>query len=395
MRIGTPLSQNATKVLLLGSGELGKELVIEAMRLGIEVVAVDSYQFAPAQQVAHRYYVVDMKDGRQIKNIVYREKPDFIVPEIEAIDTDTLLELEKEGFTVVPSGKAAKYTMDRIGIRRLAAEELGLKTSAYRFAESFDEFKQAVKELGYPVVVKPVMSSSGKGQSVVKDESQLEHAFKYAKENARGKGNALIVEEFINFDFEITLLTVRTKNQGTLFCPPIGHFQVEGDYHESWQPQPMSEVALEKAKEMAKAVTDALGGYGIFGCEFFVKGDTVWFSEVSPRPHDTGMVTMASQNMSEFEIHLRAILGLPIHIELLSPGASYCFHAKENGVAPLYEGLEEALKEPNVWIRIFGKPTTRPKRRMGVAVARAETVEEARRKAREAAMKMRVIENGS
>ncbi len=394
MRVGTPLSRNRTKILLLGSGELGKEFTIEAMRLGIEVVAVDSYQFAPAQQVAHSYYVIDMKDGRQIKNIVYREKPDFIVPEIEAIDTNALVELEREGFTVVPSAKAVKYTMDRIGIRRMAAEELGLKTSAYRFAESFEEFKRAVKELGYPVVVKPVMSSSGKGQSVVREEGQLEWAFRYAKENARGKGNALIIEEFINFDFEITLLTVKTKNQGTLFCEPIGHFQVEGDYHESWQPQPMSQVALERAKEMAKAVTDALGGYGIFGCEFFVKGDTVWFSEVSPRPHDTGMVTMASQNMSEFEIHLRAILGLPIHIELLSPGASYCFHAKENSVAPLYEGLEEALKEPNVWVRIFGKPTTRPKRRMGVVVARGSTVEEARRKAKEAARKMRVIENG-
>jgi phosphoribosylglycinamide formyltransferase 2 len=394
MRIGTPLSHNAKKILLLGSGELGKEFTIEAMRLGLEVIAVDSYQFAPAQQVAHRYYVVDMRDGRLIKNIVYREKPDFIVPEIEAIDTDALLELEKEGFTVVPSAKATKLTMDRIGIRRLAAEELGLKTSKYRFASTFEEFKKAVEELGYPVVVKPVMSSSGKGQSVVKEPSQLERAFKYAKENARGKGSELIIEEFINFDFEITLLTVRTRNQGTLFCEPIGHFQVEGDYHESWQPQEMTPKALETAKEMAKAVTDALGGYGIFGCEFFVKGDTVWFSEVSPRPHDTGMVTMASQNLSEFEIHLRAILGLPIHIELLSPGASYCFHAKTDGVAPAYEGLEEALKEPNVWVRIFGKPTTRPKRRMGVAVARGRTVEEARAKAKRAASAMRVLENG-
>jgi len=394
MVLGTPLSHNATKILLLGSGELGKEFVIEAMRLGIEVVAVDSYQFAPAQQVAHRYYVVDMRDGRALRNIVYREKPQFIVPEIEAIDTDILLELEKEGFNVVPSGKAVKLTMDRIGIRKLAAEELGLKTSAYRFATEFEEFKRAVEEVGYPAVVKPVMSSSGKGQSVVKEPSQLERAFKYAKENARGKGNALIVEEFIDFDFEITLLTVRTKNQGILFCEPIGHRQVEGDYHESWQPQPMSETALRKAKEMAGKVVEALGGYGIFGCEFFVKGDEVWFSEVSPRPHDTGMVTMASQNMSEFEIHLRAILGLPIHIELISPGASYCFHSKENGVAPSYRGIEEALKEPNVWVRVFGKPTTRPKRRMGVVIARAQTVDEARRKAREAAGKIEVIENG-
>jgi phosphoribosylglycinamide formyltransferase 2 len=335
---------------------------------------------------------IDMKNGEQIKNLVYRERPHFIVPEIEAIDTDALLELEEEGFTVVPSGKAVKLTMDRIGIRKLAAEELGLKTSKYRFATTYEEFKSAVEELGYPVVVKPVMSSSGKGQSVVREPSQLEWAFEYAKKNARGKGNALIVEEFIDFDFEITLLTVRSKSQGTLFCEPIGHVQVEGDYHESWQPQPMSEKALKTAKEMAEAVTTALGGYGIFGCEFFVKGDTVWFSEVSPRPHDTGMVTMASQNMSEFELHLRAILGLPIEIELISPGASYCFHGKSNFVAPYYEGVEEALKEPNVWVRLFGKPTTRPKRRMGVVVARGATVEEARRKAKEAASKIRVVE---
>jgi len=392
MKIGTPLAHNATKILLLGSGELGKEFAIEALRLGIEVIAVDSYEYAPAQQVAQRYYVIDMKDGKQIKNIVYREKPDFIVPEIEAIDTDALVELEEEGFIVVPSAKAVKYTMDRISIRRLAAEELGLKTSAYRFASDIETYRKAVKEIGLPVVVKPVMSSSGKGQSIVRSEEEIDRAFYYAQENARGKGNAVIIEEFIDFDFEITLLTVRTKTQGTLFCEPIGHIQVEGDYHESWQPQAMSEVALKKAKEMAKAVTDALGGYGIFGCEFFVKGNTVWFSEVSPRPHDTGMVTMASQNMSEFEIHLRAILGLPMEIKLISPGASYCFHAKAYSSAPEYEGLERALKEPDVWVRIFGKPTTRPKRRMGVAIARAKTVEEARRKAREAAKAMSVVE---
>jgi len=392
MKIGTPLAHNATKILLLGSGELGKEFAIEALRLGIEVIAVDSYEYAPAQQVAQRYYVIDMKDRKQIKNIVYRERPDFIVPEIEAIDTDALVELEEEGFIVVPSAKAVKYTMDRIGIRRLAAEELGLKTSAYRFASDIETYRKAVKEIGLPVVVKPVMSSSGKGQSIVRSEEEIDRAFYYAQENARGKGNAVIIEEFIDFDFEITLLTVRTKTQVTLFCEPIGHVQVDGDYHESWQPQPMSEVALKKAKEMAKAVTDALGGYGIFGCEFFVKGDTVWFSEVSPRPHDTGMVTMASQNMSEFEIHLRAILGLPMEIKLISPGASYCFHAKTYSSAPEYEGLERALKEPDVWVRIFGKPTTRPKRRMGVAIARAETLEEARRKAREAAKAMSVVE---
>jgi phosphoribosylglycinamide formyltransferase 2 len=282
--------------------------------------------------------------------------------------------------------------MDRIGIRRLAAEELGLRTSAYRFASDIETYRRAVKEIGLPVVVKPVMSSSGKGQSIVRSEEEVDRAFYFAQENARGKGNAVIVEEFIDFDFEITLLTVRTKNQGTLFCEPIGHIQVEGDYHESWQPQPMTEVALQRAKEMAKAVTDALGGYGIFGCEFFVKGDDVWFSEVSPRPHDTGMVTMISQNMSEFEVHLRAILGLPMEIKLLSPGASYCFHAKDYGVAPLYDGLVEALSIPDTKVRIFGKPTTRPKRRMGVALAVADTIEDARRRAKEAAMKMKVIE---
>jgi phosphoribosylglycinamide formyltransferase 2 len=392
MKIGTPLAHNATKILLLGSGELGKEFAIEALRLGIEVIAVDSYQFAPAQQVAQRYYVIDMKDGKQIKNIVYRERPDFIVPEIEAIDTDVLVDLEEEGFNIVPSAKAVKYTMDRIGIRRLAAEELGLRTSAYRFASDIETYRRAVKEIGLPVVVKPVMSSSGKGQSIVRSEEEIDRAFYFAQENARGKGNAVIIEEFIDFDFEITLLTVRTKNQGTLFCEPIGHIQVEGDYHESWQPQPMTEIALQRAKEMAKAVTDALGGYGIFGCEFFVKGDEVWFSEVSPRPHDTGMVTMISQNMSEFEIHLRAILGLPMEIKLLSPGASYCFHAKDYGVAPLYDGLVEALSIPDTKVRIFGKPTTRPKRRMGVALAVADTIEDARRRAKEAAMKMKVIE---
>jgi len=392
MVLGTPLSHNATKILLLGSGELGKEFTIEALRLGLEVIAVDSYPNAPAQQVAQRSYVINMKNGSEIKNIVYRESPDFIVPEIEAIDTDTLLELEKEGFTVIPSAKATKYTMDRISIRRLAAEELGLKTSRYRFASDLESYRKAVKEIGLPVVVKPVMSSSGKGQSIVRKEEEVDRAFFYAQENARGKGNDVIIEEFIDFDFEITLLTVRTKTQGTLFCPPIGHIQIEGDYHESWQPQEMSEEALKKAQEMAKAVTDALGGYGIFGCEFFVKGDTVWFSEVSPRPHDTGMVTMASQNMSEFEIHLRAILGLPINIKLLSPGASYCFHGKTNSVAPRYEGIERALEEEDVWVRIFGKPTTRPKRRMGVVIARAESVEKARAKAKKAAQLIKVLE---
>ncbi len=391
MIIGTPLSHNSTKILLLGSGELGKEFVIEAMRLGIEVVAVDSYQYAPAQQIAHSYYVIDMKNADMVRNIVYREKPDFIVPEIEAINTEVLLELEKEGFNVVPCAKAVRYTMDRIQIRRLAAEEVGLKTSAYRFASDIETYKKAIKEIGLPAVVKPVMSSSGKGQSVVRREEDIEKAWFYAQENARGKGGEVIIEEFIDFDFEITLLTVRTKEQGTLFCEPIGHIQVEGDYWESWQPQPMSEEALKKAKDIAKKITDALGGYGIFGCEMFVKGGEVWFNEISPRPHDTGMVTMVSQNMSEFEIHLRAILGLPIDIKMVSPGASYCFHADRWGVAPIYEGIKDALSIPDTKVRIFGKPTTRPKRRMGVALATGHTVEEARDKARRAAQSMKVI----
>ncbi|WP_456402707.1 formate-dependent phosphoribosylglycinamide formyltransferase [Persephonella sp.] len=391
MNIGTPLSSNSTKILLLGSGELGKEFTIEALRLGIEVVAVDNYQFAPAQQVAQRYYVIDMKNPYQLRDIVYREKPDFIVPEIEAINTDVLLDLEKEGFTVIPSGKAVKYTMNRIGIRRLAAEEVGLKTSKYRFASDIDSYRKAVEEIGLPAVVKPVMSSSGKGQSIVREKDQIDKAWYYALENARGEGREVIIEEFINFDFEITLLTVRTKNQGTLFCDPIGHIQVDGDYYESWQPQPMSLKALEKAKEIATKITDALGGYGIFGCELFVKGDEVWFNEISPRPHDTGMVTLVSQNMSEFEIHLRAILGLHIDIELIKPSASYCFHADKWGSPISYEGIDEALKTPGTSVRIFGKPTGRPKRRMGVALATGETVEEARKKAKRTAECIKVI----
>ena len=393
MKIGTPLGRNATKILLLGSGELGKEFVIEALRLGLEVIAVDNYQFAPAQQVAQRYYVIDMKNSHQLKNIVYREKPDFIVPEIEAINTELLLELEREGYTVIPSAKAVRYTMDRISIRRLAAEELGLKTSKYRFASNIDDYKKAVEELGLPVVVKPVMSSSGKGQSIVKRNEEIEKAWYYAQENARGKGGEVIIEEFINFDYEITLLTVRTQKQGTLYCEPIGHIQVDGDYWESWQPHPMSETALKRAKEIAKKITDALGGYGIFGCELFVKGDEVWFNEISPRPHDTGMTTMITQEMSEFEIHLRAILGLPLNTKMIVPaGASYCIHSKTYSSSPEYEGLEEALSIPDTKIRIFGKPTTRPKRRMGVALAYGKDIDEARNKAKKAASLIKVIE---
>lgn len=389
MIIGTPNSFKSTKILLLGSGELGKEFVIEAMRLGLEVIAVDNYQSAPAMQLAHRNYVVDMKNGKLIKDIVYRENPDYIVPEIEAIDTDALLELEEEGFNVVPSGKAIKYTMNRISIRKLAAEKVGLKTSKYVFASDFQTYREKIQEIGLPAVVKPVMSSSGKGQSVVRTPDEIDRAWHYAQENARGKGGEVIIEEFINFDYEITLLTIRTKNQGALFCPPIGHIQVDGDYWESWQPHSMSEVALEKAKDIAKKITDELGGYGIFGCEMFVKGDEVWFNEISPRPHDTGMVTLITQNISEFEAHLRAILGLPIDVKLVSAGASHCFHSWETGVAPVYEGVEEALKIADK-VRIFGKPTTRPKRRMGITLASGDSVEEAREKAKKAASLIKV-----
>ncbi len=390
--IGTPLSYNTTKILLLGAGELGKEFAIEALRLGIEVIAVDSYQHAPAQQVAQRYYVIDMKNKELVKSIAYREAPDFIVPEIEAINTDALLELEQEGFNVIPCAKAVKYTMNRIEIRRFAAEELGLPTSKYRFVNSIEELKEVAKEIGYPVVVKPVMSSSGKGQSVVYKEEDIEKAFYIAKEKARGDSKELIVEEFIDFDYEITMLTVRTKNQGILFCPPIGHIQVEGDYYESWQPHPMDDKLLQKAQDIAKTIVEGLGGYGIFGCELFVRKGEVIFNEISPRPHDTGMVTMISQNMSEFEIHLRAILGLPIHIELLGAGASYCFHAKKEGVIPIYNNIEQALSIPNTKLRIFGKPITRPKRRMGVALALAKDIDTARQNAKKVASSVNIIE---
>lgn len=389
MIIGTPNRFNSKKIVLLGSGELGKEFVIEAMRLGLEVVAVDNYQSAPAMQVAHRYYVIDMRNGKLLKDVVYREKPDYIVPEIEAINTDALLELEQEGFNVVPSARAVKYTMNRIGIRRLAAEEVGLKTSAYAFASDIQSYRDSIKKIGLPAVVKPVMSSSGKGQSVVKTEDEIDRAWFYAQENARGNAKEVIVEEFINFDYEITLLTVRTKMQGTLFCEPIGHIQVDGDYWESWQPHPISEVALEKAKDIARKITDALGGYGIFGCEMFVRGDQVWFNEISPRPHDTGMVTLISQNMSEFEIHLRAILDLPIDIKLLSPSASYCFHSWQEGSSPVYEGIDKALEITDK-VRIFGKPTTRPKRRMGITLATGDTIEQAREKAKKGAELIKV-----
>jgi phosphoribosylglycinamide formyltransferase 2 len=375
--IGTPLSPSATRVLLLGSGELGKEVVIELQRLGVEVIAVDRYENAPAMQVAHRSHTVSMLDGPALRKIIESEKPHYIVPEIEAIATDTLVELEAEGYTVIPTARAAKLTMNREGIRRLAAEELGLATSPYRFAETYEEYLGAIKAVGTPCVVKPIMSSSGKGQSVVKTPADAEKSWKYAQEGGRtGKGK-VIVEGFVDFDYEITLLTVRHCG-GTSFCAPIGHFQKDGDYQQSWQPQPMSEKALAEAQRMAEVVTGALGGSGIFGVEFFIKGDTVYFSEVSPRPHDTGLVTLISQDLSEFALHARAILGLPVPaIRQLGPSASSVIMAEGASKQVTFSNLEAALSEPDTDLRLFGKPEVAGKRRMGVIVARGETLEKA------------------
>ncbi|XRO75502.1 phosphoribosylglycinamide formyltransferase 2 [Methanocaldococcus sp. 28A] len=388
MAIGTPLLRGSVKFLLLGSGELGKEVVIEAQRLGIECIAVDRYQNAPAMQVAHKSYVIDMKDYDALMAIIEREEPDYIVPEIEAINTDALIDAEKMGYTVIPTAEATKITMNRELIRRLAAEKLKLRTAKYEFADSLEELKEAVEKLGLPCVVKPIMSSSGKGQSVIKKEEDIEKAWIIAKEGARGIGNRVIVEEFINFDYEITLLTIRTK-EGTKFCEPIGHIQIDGDYHESWQPHDMLDELKEQAQDIAKKVTDALGGYGIFGVELFVKGNEVIFSEVSPRPHDTGMVTMITQEMSEFEIHVRAILGLPVSTNLIHPGASHVIKANINKYAPKYH-IEEALKVPNTKLRLFGKPNAKVGRRMGVALAYADSVEKARALAEKCAHAVRI-----
>jgi phosphoribosylglycinamide formyltransferase 2 len=381
LTIGTPLTSSAIKVMLLGSGELGKEVVIEFQRFGVEVIAVDRYGHAPAMQVAHRSYVISMLDEKALRDIIYKEKPHFIVPEVEAIATHVLVELEKDGFTVIPSAKAANLTMNREGIRQLAAEELKLKTSPYRFAGTKAEFDQAVKDIGMPCVVKPIMSSSGKGQSVVKTVSDIDTSWTYAQEGGRAGGGRVIVEGFVDFDYEITLLTIRHKD-GVSFCAPIGHRQEHGDYRESWQPHPMPEVALTKAQEMATEVVNALGGRGIFGVEFFIRGEMVYFSELSPRPHDTGMVTMISQDLSEFALHVRAILGLPIpNITQHGPSASAALlvHGKSENVS--FTGLEEALAEPNTQVRLFGKPEVNGERRMGVCLARGESVEEATKKA--------------
>jgi phosphoribosylglycinamide formyltransferase 2 len=384
-RIGTPCTPNAKRALLLGSGELGKEVAIELQRLGIEVIACDSYENAPAMQVAHRSHVFSMLDGFALRQVVDAEQPHLIIPEVEAIATDTLLELEEEGFTVVPTARAARLTMNREGIRRLVAEELQIPTSPYRFAANEHEFKNAVAQIGYPCVIKPIMSSSGKGQSVARSANDLEKSWKYSQEGGRAGGGKVIVEGFVDFDYEITLLTIRHIG-GTSFCAPIGHIQMDGDYRESWQPHPMPTAALVAAQEMATRVTDALGGYGLFGVELFVKGEQVIFSEVSPRPHDTGMVTLISQDLSEFALHVRAILGLPIpNIAQHGPSASAVILPEGHSNQVTFNHIAQALAQPDTALRLFGKPGVKGRRRMGVALARATTIEEARAKAREVA----------
>lgn len=388
--IGTPLTANATKVMLLGSGELGKEVVIELQRLGVEVIAVDRYENAPAQQVAHRAYTISMLDGDALRALVEKEQPDYIVPEVEAIATDTLVELEQEGFNVIPTAKATKLTMNREGIRRLAAEELGLQTSNYAFVDNIDDFKSAVEKIGVPCVVKPIMSSSGHGQSVLKSLQDIQQAWDYAQQGGRAGVGRVIVEGFVKFDYEITLLTVRHIG-GTSFLAPIGHRQQNGDYQESWQPQAMSDVALQKAQHIAEKITGALGGRGIFGVEMFVCGDEVIFNEVSPRPHDTGMVTLISQELSEFALHARAILGLPIpEINLISPSASKAIVVQGKSNQVQFGNLENVLAEPNTNIRLFGKGEVDGHRRMGVILARDISVEKALEKAFRASEKLEI-----
>ena len=389
-RIGTPLSPSATRVLLCGSGELGKEVVIELQRLGVEVIAVDRYANAPAMQVAHRSHVINMLDGAALRAVIEQEKPHYIVPEIEAIATATLVELENEGYTVIPSARAAQLTMNREGIRRLAAEELGLPTSPYKFADSFEEFQAAVGAIGFPCVVKPIMSSSGKGQSVLKGTDDVQKAWDYAQAGGRAGKGRVIVEGFIDFDYEITLLTVRHVG-GTTFCAPVGHRQEKGDYQESWQPQAMSAAARAEAERIALAVTGSLGGRGLFGVELFVKGDQVWFCEISPRPHDTGLVTLISQDLSEFALHARAILGLPIPaIRQFGPSASAVILVEGESTQVSFGSLGAALTEADTALRLFGKPEVSGQRRMGVALARDESLEAARAKALRSAQAVKV-----
>ena len=383
--LGTPLSPHATRVLLLGSGELGKEVALELQRFGVEVIAADRYADAPAMQVAHRAHVLDMLDPQALRALIALEKPHLVVPEIEAIHTQTLVELEAEGgLRVIPTARAARLTMDREGIRRLAAETLGLPTSAYRFVDTHADYREAVAAIGLPCVVKPLMSSSGKGQSTLRSEADIDAAWDYAQRGGRAGAGRCIVEGFVDFDYEITLLTVRHAG-GTTFCAPIGHWQKDGDYRESWQPQPMSDLALARSQEIALAITDDLGGWGVFGVELFVQGDEVWFSEVSPRPHDTGLVTLASQDLSQFALHARAILGLPIPaIVQLGPSASCAMLAQGHG-APVFSHVEQALQKPDTGLRLFGKPRVEGQRRVGVTLGRSPDVDTARALAREAA----------
>ncbi|MBV1959541.1 MAG: formate-dependent phosphoribosylglycinamide formyltransferase [Pseudomonadales bacterium] len=379
--IGTPLSSTATRVLLCGSGELGKEVAIELQRLGVEVIAVDRYENAPAMQVAHRSHVISMLDGDALRAVIELEKPDYIVPEIEAIATDTLVELESEGYHVIPTAAAAKLTMDREGIRRLASEELGIKTSPYGFADTEEEYRKLINDVGIPCVIKPVMSSSGKGQSLIRSAADIDAAWTYAQKGGRAGAGRVIVEGFVDFDYEITLLTVRHEG-GTSYCEPIGHRQEGGDYRESWQPQAMSAAALKSSQQVAKTITEALGGRGLFGVELFIKGDEVIFSEVSPRPHDTGMVTLISQDLSEFALHARAILGLPIPtIRQLGPAASSVILVDGDSASVQFGNLQQALSQPDTQLRLFGKPEVKGQRRMGVGLALADTIDEALAKA--------------
>ena len=391
MMLGSPGAPGATRMMLLGSGELGKEVAIEAQRFGIEVIAVDRYPGAPAMHVAHRSHVIDMLDGDALAALVAREDPALIVPEIEAIATATLLELERQGRRIIPTARAAHLTMNREGIRRLAAEELGLPTSPFRFADDEAGYLEAVAEIGLPCVVKPVMSSSGKGQSLVRQAEDILSAWHHSQQGGRAGSGRVIVEGFIAFDYEITLLTLRHGDH-TSFCAPIGHLQVDGDYRESWQPHPMTETALTRAQQIARAVTDNLGGQGVFGVELFVRGDEVWFSEVSPRPHDTGMVTLISQELSEFALHARAILGLPVpEIRDLGPSASVALLAEGHSSDIRFEAVEGALQEPDTGLRLFGKPEVSGRRRVGVALARGDTLDQAREKARRVATAVRIV----
>ena len=390
VEIGTVLTPVGKKALLCGSGELGKEVAIELQRYGVEVVALDKYANAPAMRVAHRSHVLSMLDGKKLREVIETERPDYIIPEVEAIATDTLVALEKEGYSVTPTATAAYLTMNREGIRRLAAEQLGLPTSPYKFASTREEFEEAVKEIGMPCVVKPIMSSSGHGQSVVRTADDIDKSWHYAQEGGRAGAGRVIVEGFVQFDYEITQLTVR-HSAGTTFLKPVGHVQVDGDYRESWQPQVMSEKALQKAQDIARKVTDALGGYGIFGVELFIKGDDVLFSEVSPRPHDTGMVTMISQDMSQFALHARAVLGLPVPgVRFYGPSASRAIVVEGDTDKVVFGNLDEVLSEEGVQMRIFGKPEVVGHRRLGVILATADTVEEARAKADRAYKKLKV-----